>query len=114
MIQSVRKLGNYNIIDVVEPSRSYDDITNIRDTLDLLMEQGEYSVAINLNKVDFIHSYFIKILTAGYKKMKVKGGDLCLIGANDFIRNLMRLLNIDEFIAVFANEDSFKEYIQVK
>ena len=112
MIKSIRKLGNYNIIDVAEPSRSYDDVTNIRDTLEGLMDQGEYSVAINLNKVDFIHSYFIKILTTGYKKMKVKGGNLCVIGANEFIRNLMRLLNIDEFISVFANEESFKEYLK--
>ena len=111
MIQSVRKLGNYNVIDVIEPSRSYDDVTNIRDTIEVLMEQGEFSVAINLNKVDFVHSYFIKILTTGYKKLKVKGGDLCVIGANEFIRNLMRLLNIDEFIAIFSNEESFKEYI---
>ncbi|MBL8025901.1 MAG: STAS domain-containing protein [Fibrobacteres bacterium] len=114
MIQSVRKLGNYTVIDVTDPSRSYDDITSIRDTLETLLEQGEYSVAINLNKVDFVHSYFIKILTAGYKKLKVKGGDLCVIGANEFIRNLMRLLNIDEFITVFSNEESFKDYLQSK
>ncbi len=114
MIQAVRKIGNYSIVDVSEPSRSYEDITTIRDTIETLFEQENFFIAINLHKVDFVHSYFIKILTAAYKKLKAKNGDLCVIGANEFIRNLMRLLNIDEFIATFASEEAFREFVQVK
>ena len=113
MISSIRQAGGYKILDISEPVRKYEDITAIKDAIDDLMNNGAVFFALNVANIDFMHSYFIKILTSTYKKLKGRGGDLCLIGPNEFIRNLMKLLNIDDFIGSYQNENAFREELKL-
>ena len=113
MISSIRQAGNYKILDISEPVRKYEDITAIKDAIDDLMNNNVTCIALNVANIDFMHSYFIKILTSTYKKLKSRSGDLCLIGPNEFIRNLMKLLNIDEFIGSYPNENRFREELNL-
>ena len=40
-------------------------------------------------------------------------GDLCVIGPNDFIRNLMKILNIDEYVGIYNSEESFRSFLNL-
>ena len=113
MISAVRQIGSYRIIDIGEPMRKYEDITDIQNKIDELLGAGTAFLALNVCNIDYMHSYFIKILTATYKKLKARGGDLSLIGPNEFIRNLMKLLNIDEYVGIYNSEDSFRDFLNV-
>ncbi|MFH0921874.1 MAG: STAS domain-containing protein [Fibrobacterota bacterium] len=112
MILSMRGLSNFKIVDVGEPTRKYEDVTAIKEKVEALLDAGENFLAINLTNVDYMHSYFIKILTATYKKLKTRNGELVLIGPNEFVRNLMRVLNLDDYIRIFATESAFKDALE--
>ncbi len=113
MILSVRQLKNYKVLDIGEPMRKYEDINSIKDKIDELLDSNETFIALNVTNIDYMHSFFIKILTSTYKKLKSHNGDLCLIGPNEFLRNLMKILNIEEYINVYRNEAAFREILNL-
>ena len=112
MILSVREMPPYKVIDVGEPTRKYEDITAIKEKVEEMLDAGVNHMGINLTNVDYMHSFFIKILTATYKKLKTRNGELVIIGPNDFVLNLMRVLNLDDYIRIFASETAFKEALE--
>lgn len=113
MISAERPVGAYVIIDISEPVRKYEDITAIKDCIDAIMGNGTNHIALNVTNIDYMHSYFIKILTSTYKKVQTTSGDLCLIGPNEFICNLMKLLNIDDYITVYKTEEIFRQELNL-
>jgi len=102
----------YNVVEISESARKYEDVMDIKNRIDSILESGVKYVAINLSRVDYMHSFFIKILTTTYKKLKNQGGDLVIIGPNDFIKELIQLLNINEYITVFNSEENFAEFLK--
>jgi anti-anti-sigma factor len=109
----IRQIGKYKILDFSEPMRKYEDVNTTKETLDRLIEQGEVFLALNVSHVDFMHSYFIKILTATYKRIKPLKGDLCLIGPNAFIRNLIKILNFEEYVGLYSSEKTFRAFLNL-
>ena len=113
MMLSVRPLGSYKILDIGTPTRKYEEVSSIKEKIDDMLAGGDNFIALNVSNIDYMHSYFIKILTATYKKLKSRGGDLCVIGPNDFIRNLMKILNIDEYVGIYNSEESFRSFLNL-
>ncbi|OGJ89083.1 MAG: hypothetical protein A2268_08785 [Candidatus Raymondbacteria bacterium RifOxyA12_full_50_37] len=105
-------VGGYAVILISESVRKYEDVVFIKKKINEIVDNGQMFIAINLSKVDYMHSFFIKILTSSYKKLVKSGGDIVLIGPNEFIRNLINLLNIHKYITVFENDESFREFVK--
>jgi anti-anti-sigma factor len=109
---TVKSLPPFQVVEISESARKYEDVMDIKGKIESMTESGTLHVAINLSRVDYMHSFFIKILTTTYKKLKAAGGELVLIGPNEFIKELIHLLNIDEYIRVFSSEENFKDTLK--
>ncbi|OGS33739.1 MAG: hypothetical protein A2293_14390 [Elusimicrobia bacterium RIFOXYB2_FULL_49_7] len=85
---------------------------DIKNRMEEMINAGDRFIAVNLVQVEYMHSFFIKILTITYKKLRASGGDLVLIAPNSFIKELIQLLNLQEFITLFNSELSLADYLK--
>ncbi len=108
-IITVRTVNHYKVIDIDQSAREFDDISLLKEKVYELIDNQEKFIAVNVSNLDYIHSYFIKVITSSYNKIKKGGGDLCVIGPNKFIFNLLQMLNINSYLSIFENEESFKK-----
>ncbi len=106
---TVRTVNHYKVIDINRSAREFDDISLLKEKVYELIDNQEKFIAVNISNMDYIHSYFIKIITSSYNKIKKDGGNFCVIGPNKFILNLLQMLNITSYLSIFENEESFKK-----
>ncbi|MFH0919064.1 MAG: STAS domain-containing protein [Fibrobacterota bacterium] len=107
MTLTVRNLKTFTVVDIQDLTQTYEEVVILKDKIETLIAMGENHLAINLRNVNFIHSYFIKILSMTYKKLKSSGGQLALIEPNDITLEIIKVVNLDTYIQIFNNERIF-------
>lgn len=102
-----RQIGPYQVIDLCGNVNDFNNLDKLKIQLEGCLSAEKYWIVLNLEKVDVIHTFFIKIIALTYKKLHAKKGRLCLIGANETVNNLMQILSLTEVIPIYPKEADF-------
>ncbi|HBD09675.1 MAG TPA: anti-sigma factor antagonist [Syntrophobacteraceae bacterium] len=70
------------------------------------IDQGEISLLVDLNQLDYVSSAGLRTILVVSKKLKHKGGRMCFCGARDMV---LRVLSLANFTSLFPVYDSFEE-----
>ena len=77
-----------------------------------VIEGGVKKIIINLNDLDFIDSSGIGILINTAKLIRTKNGEFVMCNASADIKNVFKIINLQNFIKVYNSEheavDSFR------
>lgn len=108
---SSRKSYDIIIFDLSGALEGGPDSFKIRDAVKEQLEAGNKHVLLNLDKVNFVNSTGIGIITAVYTSIKNAGGDMKLCNANDKISRVMMVTRLlDVFDSYYSEEDAIKAF----
>lgn len=80
----------------------------LREAVHDVVEGGTARIAVDLSGVDFVDSSGLGALVSGLKTTRQAGGDLRIAGANEQVRLVLRLTNLERVLTPFATvEDAY-------
>ncbi len=77
-----------------------------------LGEGGALKILVNMQSLDYIDSAGISILINTAKLLRIKKGDIILCNVSQNIRNIFKVINLQEFIRIFSNEGEALNYFR--
>lgn len=81
---------------------------SLRETVHEVVEGGASRIAVDLSGVDFVDSSGLGALVSGLKTTRQAGGDLRIAGANEQVRLVLGLTNLERVLTPFATvEDAY-------
>lgn len=81
---------------------------SLREAVHEVVDGGSPRVAIDLTRVEFVDSSGLGALVSGLKTARQAGGDLRIAGANDQVRLVLGLTNLERVLTPFATvEDAY-------
>ena len=91
-------------IAVVEgPSQfTIDNRADVRQRVRSELEQGRATVVVDLSGTDYVDSAGLGTLVLLNKEARAAGGCLVLAGLSDHVRDLLRLVRLDEVFSIVA------------
>lgn len=79
-----------------------------REVIHEVVEGGGTRLAVDLSGVEFVDSSGLGALVSGLKTTRQAGGDLRIVGANDQVRLVLGLTNLERVLTPFATvEDAY-------
>jgi anti-sigma B factor antagonist len=96
--------GMYQIIKV-EGQNHISDLSELRDLIIGYLHRGQIHVAVNFCDASYIYSGAISVLIDCYKKIKQKGGSLCILEPDPGLFDILETLNINRVINIYVAED---------
>ena len=87
------------------------DADTVKDMKDDIETYSEFStnIVFDLAQVDFIDSSGIGAIVFLYKRMTVKGFNVCVVGLTQQPLELFQMLYLDKTIHCYQNIDSYQE-----
>lgn len=80
----------------------------LREAVHSVVESGSARIAVDLSGVDFVDSSGLGALVSGLKTTRQAGGDLRIAGANEQVRLVLRLTNLERVLTPYATvEDAY-------
>ena len=73
------------------------------------IDQGENSLLVDFNQLDYISSAGLRTILVVSKKLKRNSGQICFCGARDMVLRVMHLAN---FTSLFPVYDSYDEALE--
>src|SRR3982750_2459064 len=98
-------------IAVVEGPAQFivDNRADVRQRVRAELEQGRTTVVVDLSRTEYVDSAGLGTLVLLNKEARAAGGCLVLAGLSDHVRDLLRLVRLDEvFVIVASVEDAGK------
>lgn len=98
------KLGDVKIIEI----QGKFDIESTEEFENLFQKQIESNpgtIAIDMNKLEYIDSSGIGTLIKSLNTIKNQKGTLILVGLNNMILNVFKLAKLDMFFQIMSNDD---------
>ncbi len=95
-------------LPLVEPVGEIEVYTapDVKAELARIMDQGQFRLAISLDKVTFIDSRGIGVLVEATKRARENGGDLAVICTNQRFLRHIGILKLDEFLSIVSDEQA--------
>lgn len=78
----------------------------VREAIASIVNSGRAKVAVDLSAVDFIDSSGLGALISGLKSTRQAGGDLRIAGANDQVRLVLQLTNLERVLTPFDSVEN--------
>lgn len=97
---------SYNRCDVVAMEGRVDTYSapKLQEVFDSLIDQGKFNIAFDMEKVDFLSSKGLWVLTETQKKCKkLNRGKLVLVHTNDKIRSSFDLVGMAGYFDIIDN-----------
>lgn len=101
--------GEIAIIEIRGSLIGDGDTDRFRREVSDFIEQGNRSLIINMQKVNYMNSSGIGAIISAHASYKKNGGDVKLIGLSESVENL---LAITRLVEIFDVHDSMDEAIQ--
>ncbi|MGY6496996.1 MAG: STAS domain-containing protein [Microcella sp.] len=73
----------------------------VREAVASIVEGGRTKIAVDLRAVEFIDSSGLGALISGLKTARQAGGDLRIAGANDQVRLVLSLTNLERVLTPY-------------
>jgi anti-sigma B factor antagonist len=83
------------------------DIDNSKDLwiyFKTLITGGAKKIFVDLKKVEYIDSSGIGVFINSAKLIRKQNGDIVLANVSEEVRNIFRVINLDEFIKIYNSE----------
>ena len=101
----VKKAGKYKIIDI---SQWYDTVSgyhNLDDKMNTLIKEKNKYVGLNLSSAQTVYSQLAGMIAHWSSYFKKTGGNFCLLGLNENLREQLLLMNFDKFVSFYDSVD---------
>jgi anti-anti-sigma factor len=105
----VYQKGLYKIIKIEEPLNVIADLTELKSLIDGYLQKQVKHIAVNFSDTTYLYSGAISVLVNCYKMIKECHGDLCVVEPNREIMDLLRQMNIDAIIDLYASEEELPD-----
>jgi anti-sigma B factor antagonist len=79
-----------------------DNRAEVRQRVRAQLEQGRVTVVIDLSRTEYVDSAGLGTLVLLNKEARAVGGCLVLAGLSDHVRDLLRLVRLDEVFTITA------------
>ena len=79
-----------------------DNRAEVRQLVRAQLEQGRSMVIVDLSRTDYVDSAGLGTLVLLNKEARAAGGCLVLAGLSDHVRDLLRLVRLDEVFTIAA------------
>lgn len=111
--ESVMKIETYTkgVFQILKVSgqQHISDLSELKDLITGYLQRGIVNIAVNFCDASYIYSGAITVLIDCYKKVKQKGGVLCILEPDPGLFDILEMLNITRVITVFNDEDSLPQ-----
>jgi anti-sigma B factor antagonist len=79
-----------------------DNRADVRQRVRAQLEQGRATVVVDLSRTEYVDSAGLGTLVLLNKEARAAGGCLVLAGLSDHVRDLLRLVRLDEVFTITA------------
>ncbi len=79
-----------------------DNRADVRQRVRAQLEQGRLTVIVDLSRTEYVDSAGLGTLVLLNKEARAAGGCLVLAGLSDHVRDLLRLVRLDEVFTIAA------------
>jgi len=83
------------------------DVDNSKDLwfyLSTLITGGALKIYLEMNKLEYIDSSGIGVIINAAKMVRLKKGDIVIANISDDIRNMFKVINLENFIKIYGSE----------
>ncbi|MFN2567577.1 MAG: STAS domain-containing protein [Gemmatimonadaceae bacterium] len=77
-----------------------DNRAEVRQRVRAQLEQGRVTVVVDLSRTEYVDSAGLGTLVLLNKEARAAGGCLVLVGLSDHVRDLLRLVRLDEVFTI--------------
>jgi anti-anti-sigma factor len=102
-----RIVNNYHVIDVVGKINRLKDSIVLKSFVNTLLEKSVSDLALNLAKVTYLDSGALNVLIYCHNTLSKKGGKLCIIEPNEYVRDVLEVVGLDKLVKIYQNEEEF-------
>ena len=87
--------------------RIYDvrDVEAVEAQIRSVLGENPANMVVNFADVDFMVTRVINILLVALKRIRARGGEVCLVGMNPNIRRVFNLMRLTEVFRIFQTEE---------
>lgn len=103
---SIRKVGNFNVLDLKGTLKIGEGEQKFREQVKTLMERGEKNLAVNLAGVSMVDSSGIGAFVRTHKLLKETGGRFILFAPTRMVRQTFKMVGLDRFFGIYEDESS--------
>lgn len=101
---AVRNIGHVAVVDLSGKITIGEGDVVLREKVTELLDGGQTSVLLNLEKVSYMDSAGIGELVACYKRAKEKNGTVKLLNPSGKVYDLLQLTKLEEVFETFEDE----------
>jgi len=100
-----RKNG-YEILRIQEDLSAKSDLSLVKAKIREYLSRGKVNLALAFTADSYFHTQTISVLVQCIEMVHKQGGLLGIINPNEEIRDILRTINLDKLVRIFASEDS--------
>ena len=104
MKASVRQIGQISVVDLSGKITIGEGDVVLRERVHELLDGGQHSILLNLEKVSYMDSAGIGELVACYKRAKEKEGTVKLLNPSGKVYDLLQLTKLEEVFETYRDE----------
>jgi len=104
MKAKVRQVGQVAVVDIEGKITIGEGDMVLRDRVVDLLDKGNHSIVLNLERVTYMDSAGIGELVACYKRAKEKGGTVKLLNPSGKVLDLLTLTKLEEVFETYRQE----------
>jgi anti-sigma B factor antagonist len=97
---AIREVAGRTVVDVRGEVDVYTSAL-LRERLVEVIDRGPGTVVVNLRRVDFLDSTGLGVLVGALKRLRMAGGDLSLVCANEKLLKIFRITALDRVFALY-------------
>ncbi len=106
MTITVRKVGDFNVLDLKGPLKIGDAERAFRSQIEQLIQSGVRNFAVNLSEVPMMDSSGIGAITRTFKAITEQGGKMTFFGAPKMVRMTLKMVGLDRYLGMYEDESS--------
>ena len=95
------------VVITFNEKRIYDvrDVEAVEAQIRSVLAEDPANMVVNFADVDFMVTRVINILLVALKRIRGRGGEVCLVGMNPNIRRVFNLMRLTEVFRIFQTEE---------
>ncbi|MBI2350112.1 MAG: STAS domain-containing protein [Deltaproteobacteria bacterium] len=103
-------IQDISVIDI-NGDIDFREMIRIKDVIGSLIEKERIKVVLNLKAVDHINYLSIGVLVERLRILRNLNGDLKLAGMNSYVRDIFRVVGLDQFFEEYTSlEDAIESF----
>jgi anti-sigma B factor antagonist len=100
----LESVGEFSLVSLSGEVDVY-SATKLRETIKDLVEEGKYSIVVDLEKVAFLDSTGLGVLVGGLKRVKHHSGELGIICNQEKILRIFRITGLTKVFPIYRSRD---------